>query len=234
MSTDLKMLAPGLREARARRESLVLATVVSTEGSTYRKAGARMLLAPDGRGWGLLGGGCFEGDLLERAARVAKDDVAAIVAYDLRGDDDLVWGLGAGCEGLSRILLQPVCGANGYQPLAALVDLVERRDTALLVTVLESPDPVLAVGDAALASADGATVLRGTGAAATQLAAESVRRFGARKAGVVNGDRLNASLLALAEFGKTEEGGTNRVERAGEAPDEADQTDDAERCGAVP
>ena len=183
MSTDLKMLAPGLREARARRESLVLATVVSTEGSTYRKAGARMLLAPDGRGWGLLGGGCFEGDLLERAARVAEDDVAAIVAYDLRGDDDLVWGLGAGCEGLSRILLQPVCAANGYQPLAALVDLVERRDRALLVTVLDSPDPALAVGDAALASADGVTVLRGTGAAATQLAAESVRRFraGAKK-----------------------------------------------------
>jgi xanthine/CO dehydrogenase XdhC/CoxF family maturation factor len=112
-----------------------------------------------------------------------KDNVAAVVHYDLRGDDDLVWGLGAGCEGLSRILLQPISAANAYQPLAALVDLVERRATALLVTVLESPVPALAVGDAAMASADGATVLRGTGTAAAQLASESQRQFraGAKK-----------------------------------------------------
>lgn len=177
MSTDLKMLAPGLREARTRNEPLVLATVVSTEGSTYRKAGARMLLAPGGRGWGLLGGGCFEGDLLERAGQVLQQGAAAVVEYDLRGDDDLVWGLGAGCEGLSRILLQPLSAANAYQPLAALVDLVERRTGGLLVSVLESRDSALAAGDAALASADGAVVLRGTGAAAARLVAEAEAKY---------------------------------------------------------
>jgi xanthine/CO dehydrogenase XdhC/CoxF family maturation factor len=37
----------------------VLATIVATAGSTYRKAGARMLLMADGTYLGLLSGGCF-------------------------------------------------------------------------------------------------------------------------------------------------------------------------------
>ena len=47
-----------------RAEPLVLATVAQTLGSTYRKAGAQMLIAGDGRVAGLLSGGCLEADLM--------------------------------------------------------------------------------------------------------------------------------------------------------------------------
>ena len=62
MSHTLEMpLAPLARDFRtlaARGEAFALATVVETEGSTYRKAGAQMLIAAGGEPYGLLSGGC--------------------------------------------------------------------------------------------------------------------------------------------------------------------------------
>ena len=55
---------------RERGEPLVLATIIETIGSTYRKPGAQMLIARDGQAAGLLSGGCAESDLIERAQRV--------------------------------------------------------------------------------------------------------------------------------------------------------------------
>ena len=56
-------------------QPLVLATVYETEGSTYSKAGAQMLITGDGLFQGMLSGGCLEGDLAERAAAVIKSGV---------------------------------------------------------------------------------------------------------------------------------------------------------------
>src|SRR5688572_29020319 len=55
---------------RAAGEPLVLATVYETAGSTYSKAGHRILLAANGDYRGLVSGGCLEGDLAERARGV--------------------------------------------------------------------------------------------------------------------------------------------------------------------
>jgi len=52
---------------RTAGEPLVLATVYETAGSTYSKAGHRILLAANGDYRGLVSGGCLEGDLAERA-----------------------------------------------------------------------------------------------------------------------------------------------------------------------
>ena len=86
----------------------VLATIVATAGATYRKPGARMLIEPDGRITGLLSGGCLENDLSEHAFRVLADGAARAMDYDMRNEDDLIFGMGAGCEGMMRILLEPV------------------------------------------------------------------------------------------------------------------------------
>ena len=99
------------RAARDRGEPLVLATVARTLGSTYRKAGAQMLIAGDGRAAGLLSGGCLETDLMERARSVLAG--APVVAdYDTRSSDDLIWGIGLGCEGAMTILLTRLDRAN--------------------------------------------------------------------------------------------------------------------------
>jgi xanthine/CO dehydrogenase XdhC/CoxF family maturation factor len=150
MSSDLPLLFDAFDRHRERGDSLVLATIVSTEGSTYRKPGARMLLEADGDQVGILGGGCFEGDLAIHARNVLAEDAARIVEYDMRGEDDLVWGLGLGCNGLVRILLQPLTPAGGYEPFAWLRQAAARHGQGVLATVLSGGVPVgasLAVDD---------------------------------------------------------------------------------------
>src|SRR5258708_29773249 len=92
--------------------SRVLATVVATAGSTYRKPGARMLLMADGGYIGLLSGGCLESDLQIHAREVLTSGVPRAVEYDTRGPDDTLFGVGAGCEGTMRILLEPAGAAS--------------------------------------------------------------------------------------------------------------------------
>jgi len=156
MSTaaDLKILAPALAQAREAGGTLVLATMVETAGSSYRKAGARMLMAPDGRWWGLLGGGCFEGDLVERA-REALAGPAQIVEYDLREEQDILWGLGAGCEGMIRILLQRLTPDTHYEPLAGAVALARTRRSGLVLTVVNPGESGLFPGDSVIVSGEG-------------------------------------------------------------------------------
>jgi xanthine/CO dehydrogenase XdhC/CoxF family maturation factor len=85
----------------------VLATVVGTAGSTYRKPGARMLMLADGSYLGLLSGGCLEADLGLHARAVLESGIARAIEYDMRGPDDILFGIGAGCEGAMRVLLEP-------------------------------------------------------------------------------------------------------------------------------
>lgn len=146
LDPSLSLLTRAFRELEARGEPLVLATVVETEGSTYRKPGARMLITRAGEIRGLLSGGCLEHDLMELSRRVIDDGVARPVDYDLRGADDLVFGFGAGCEGAMRILLQRVGPAEGWQPLRWLADRIEREERGTLATIVDSDDPALPVG----------------------------------------------------------------------------------------
>jgi xanthine/CO dehydrogenase XdhC/CoxF family maturation factor len=112
---------------RSRREPLVLATIIETIGSTYRKPGAQMLIAHDGEAAGLLSGGCAESDLIERARRVFASGNAEIATFDTRGSDDVIWGIGLGCEGAMRILLTRIDASNDYQPFADTVECKEQH-----------------------------------------------------------------------------------------------------------
>lgn len=131
-------LAPLLRdfgELQALGEACVLATVVATAGSTYRKAGAQMLITADAQLRGLLSGGCLEVDLIERARRIQGSGHTELATYDMRGADDLLFGIGSGCEGAMEVLLQRVGPAERWQPLAyaAQCARVRREDTLALI-----------------------------------------------------------------------------------------------------
>ena len=134
MSRDLPALIPAFHRLRDRQEPIVLCTIVETEGSTYRKAGARMLVDADGNYYGVLGGGCFEGDLVERAREAISSGKPSLVEYDMRGDEDLIWGLGLGCNGLVKLLLEPLSPRNDYQPLAFLAEAVAGLRPVVLAT----------------------------------------------------------------------------------------------------
>jgi xanthine dehydrogenase accessory factor len=90
----------------------LLGIVVATEGSTYRKPGALVLLGPDGLRHGVISGGCLEPELERRAQDVFASGRAAVIDFDTRSDEDLVFGSGTGCRGRVHLLLLP-------QPVAA-------------------------------------------------------------------------------------------------------------------
>jgi xanthine/CO dehydrogenase XdhC/CoxF family maturation factor len=136
MTTNNALLVDFFEQRRKRGEMLALATVIHTEGSTYRKPGAQMLIARDGQVAGLLSGGCAESDLLERATRVFETGAAQFAYYDTRGTDDVIWGIGLGCEGAMRILLTRLDSENDYQPFAFVRDcLYEHRAGSFALTV---------------------------------------------------------------------------------------------------
>ena len=133
----------------------VAAFVIATEGSTYRKPGALMLLSSSGARCGLLSGGCLEGDLHEHAQRLlAGDDRILERHYDGRGSDDPVWGLGLGCEGAMRILLWRLETGSSLTLLRGWLSAAIRREPALLEIDLVSGDGALSLGSALRGDAD--------------------------------------------------------------------------------
>ena len=107
MSRELQDI---LRIVRRGPGPFALATLVGVDGASYRRPGARLLT--DGRSIlrGSLSGGCLEGEILARGLEVLATGTPRRVRYDLRGDADLVWGSGSGCEGMLDILVEPVTG----------------------------------------------------------------------------------------------------------------------------
>ncbi len=133
-------LLKSFSEWRKLQEPLVLASVFETEGSTYSKAGARMIINSQGDFQGMLSGGCLEGDLAERARAVLDSGKAQTVSYDLGVNGEELWGLGVGCDGLMRIFLQPLLAEHDYAPFEAIARAYEGDQLEIAVTVLESED----------------------------------------------------------------------------------------------
>ncbi len=124
---------------RSGGQELVLVTVLETAGSTYSKAGRQLLINGDRQYAGLVGGGCLEGDLVLRAEEVLKSGTPQLVRYDMRDDADDLWGMGLGCRGMMRLLLQRLNAANDWQPFSQLAELM-RRDTATGVELVIASD----------------------------------------------------------------------------------------------
>lgn len=117
-------------------EPMVLATVYETIGSTYSKAGHRILIAANGDYQGLVSGGCLEGDLAERARSVMKSGEPLAISFDMRDEADDLWGLGVGCNGLIRVFLQPLTEAQDYQPFSDIARGLLEATPAVVATVI--------------------------------------------------------------------------------------------------
>src|ERR1700722_6920211 len=155
MSLSLQRLLPLFERERARHQPMVLATVVRTAGPTYTKPGAHMLLAGDGEYAGLLSGGCLEGDLAVHGRAGLASGIAQLVHYDMRGPDDLLFGMGSGCEGAMDILLQRIDAAHDWQPMQRLSAAWRAQRAEALLLVVNSTDPQIPAGAGAFAG-DGA------------------------------------------------------------------------------
>ena len=110
----------------------VLATLVRVEGSSYRRPGARLLVRADGSRLGSISGGCLEEDVMARAATVQATGKADAVVYDTTSENDLVWGVGLGCHGVVRVLLENIAPPPAWAAALAQ-NFARRRPTALSV-----------------------------------------------------------------------------------------------------
>jgi xanthine/CO dehydrogenase XdhC/CoxF family maturation factor len=133
----------------AGEDSLVLVTIIGTEGSTYRKPGAMMLISRDDSFEGMISGGCLEGDLLHHAAEVFNSGQAKFVTYDMHAGDDLVWSLGLGCDGIIHLMLQRLDGDSGFAFLQQL-EASHAARRAVLLALTTRPDSSLPLASFAL------------------------------------------------------------------------------------
>lgn len=107
----MRQLFAELNSLLQQGQPLVYCSVVETRGSTPQKAGAAMLVLPDGSQRGTLGGGCVEAEVKQRAlAALRGSGQAEIVTYNL--DDDYGWDDGLICGGRMTMLVQPVQSAD--------------------------------------------------------------------------------------------------------------------------
>jgi xanthine/CO dehydrogenase XdhC/CoxF family maturation factor len=102
--TDLQRILLLWRALEAEGADYVLCTVIAIEGSSYRKPGACMLLAPDGRRAGTVSGGCLEAEVIRRAWWHTAHG-PSIQSYSTVGDDG-ERPYGSGCGGVVWLLLE--------------------------------------------------------------------------------------------------------------------------------
>jgi xanthine dehydrogenase accessory factor len=107
-----------------------LATLVQTEGSTYRKPGARLLVEPDGRILGVLSGGCLEEEIGRYGQEVIVNGSPILVSFDTRRL--------YGCDGRLKILIEPLPAARETGNLITKIgDLLAQRDVCRVRTCFE-------------------------------------------------------------------------------------------------
>lgn len=112
---------------RASGRAFVLALVVETEGSTYRKPGALAVVAEDGARVGVISGGCLEPVLDTLARETLTGDSPRVAVFDTRSDDDLLFGSGSGCRGRMRVLALPVRPGRACAALDAVAEAFAQR-----------------------------------------------------------------------------------------------------------
>jgi xanthine dehydrogenase accessory factor len=124
-----------------------LATVVAVGGSSYRRPGARMLIAADGRTWGGISGGCLERDVARRGRGVIETGQPVLCRYDTTEtpDEDIdgnilqdlgrTPGVTLGCRGVIDLLIERLSPENPG-PVPLLTRVIQKRESIRVATLL--------------------------------------------------------------------------------------------------
>jgi xanthine dehydrogenase accessory factor len=119
------------------QQRAAIATVVKTSGSVYRRPGARMLITQSGQMVGAISGGCLESDIVERSQPlILHNGEPILVEYDTNASNDLVWGLGMGCNGTVKVLIESVCNSAQSQ-LEFIAECFCHHQPGVIATVFE-------------------------------------------------------------------------------------------------
>ena len=102
MREHIETLLQQLHQGR----SAIFTMLVETRGSTPRKAGATMILFPDGSQIGTLGGGCVEAEVKRTALQHIDTEAKQLLTFQL--DNQYGWDDGLICGGRMTILIDPL------------------------------------------------------------------------------------------------------------------------------
>jgi xanthine dehydrogenase accessory factor len=133
--TDLEHVLPLWHELEKSGADYVLATIVAVDGPSYRKPGARMLLARDGRRAGTVSGGCLEAEVARRAWWLTES--GPVVERYSTAEDDGDRPYGSGCGGVVFLLLER--RATAAPLLKWLEAAFHARIPVSMATVLDGP-----------------------------------------------------------------------------------------------
>ncbi len=129
-------------EAEKFRRPAALATIVRTFGSSFRRAGARMLVHDDGDVVCALSGGCPQHDIVERARRVIAGGQAEIARYNR--DEGLDVLMEMGCGGELEVVIEPLRSADDTRYLHAIAHVHKiRRDGVLVTSIAHDADKIV-------------------------------------------------------------------------------------------
>ncbi len=136
----MKRIERDILELLGRGEDLVLATILTNQGSTPRSMGAQMVIRPDGRIRGTIGGGKVEAAVIQTAEEIRTKSGAMVRDYDLTGsagaDMDLI------CGGRLSVLIEHLALTPGAAArYEAVVEEMEAGRRILSVALLPESNP---------------------------------------------------------------------------------------------
>lgn len=139
---EFKQIISSYEVLKVKAQTCALATVVHVEGSAYRRPGARMLIADDGRLTGAISGGCLEGDALKKALLVINTGINSLVTYDTMDEDDAIIGVGLGCNGIIKVLIEAIDFEDENNPIELIKSALSRRQSCVLLTTFSNDKEV--------------------------------------------------------------------------------------------
>lgn len=146
----MRDILPDLEKWHAEDQSIALATVIQTWGSSPRRAGAKMAITPDGRITGSVSGGCVEGAVFEAGVEVLKLNRPQLLHFGVA--DETAWEVGLACGGSIDIFVQPL----DPETFERLRSVIVREQPAVNLSVVRGPDELL--GKELLLCDDGSVV----------------------------------------------------------------------------
>ncbi|MFQ6040261.1 MAG: XdhC family protein [Candidatus Poribacteria bacterium] len=109
-------------------------TVVDTKGSTPQTPGAKMLILPDFRIIGTLGGGCVEAEAKRQALGLMQSGNSKLLEFQL--DNDYGWDDGSICGGIMKIFVDIPKSSKTAQMFTRLQELLDAKVPLVLATVV--------------------------------------------------------------------------------------------------
>ena len=157
---ELQNILKAFQQAQAHQQRAAIATVVKTQGSVYRRPGARMLMTETKQMVGAISGGCLESDVFEQAQPLMASGGQPIRAcYDATATQDLIWGLGMGCNGAVEVLIESLHTESANRQLDFIAECFQQHQAGAIATVFHiEGESDVSIADRLFLKSDGTIV----------------------------------------------------------------------------